>query len=174
MMMQKMYYGTKALYALPMTRLEYVTYRGWTLPIDEEGADDGFLVEYLDGGGKNHDDHDGYISWSPADVFNYAYQPTDAMSFGHALVAMKAGHKVARAGWNGKGMWVALTPGSVFAAHHAKPGHAAVHRAIELASTEDSIVLLPHIDMRTADGSMNVGWLASQTDMLADDWQIVG
>jgi len=167
--MQKLHYGTKALLALAMTRLDYVTYRGWTLPGDENGDDAGFLVEYVDGGGKNHADHDGYISWSPADVFNAAYQPTDAMSFGHALVAMKAGHKVARAGWNGKGMWVAIQAGSTITAAMARGG-AAKLRADE-GATEFNI--LPHIDMRTADGSMNVGWLASQTDMLADDWQVV-
>ena len=86
---------------------------------------------------------------------------------------MKLGHKVARTGWNGKGMWVALTPGSSFDAIHAKAGHAAVHRANELPTSKSQVVLLPHIDMRAADGSMVVGWLASQTDMLADDWQIV-
>lgn len=94
-------------------------------------------------------------------------------SFGHAIEAMKLGHKVAREGWNGKGMWVALTPGSSFDAILAKSGHAAVHRANELPTSKSQIVLLPHIDMRAADGSMVVGWLASQTDMLADDWQIV-
>jgi hypothetical protein len=94
------------------------------------------------------------------------------MSFGHAIVAMKAGHKVARAGWNGKGMWIALTPGSSFDATYAKDGHAAKHRAFEVGA-DGQIDLLPHIDMRAADGTMVVGWLASQTDMLADDWMIV-
>lgn len=90
------------------------------------------------------------------------------MDFGDAIRAMKAGKKVSRAGWNGKGMWVALTPGSTFAPACAKAGQAAAHRAAE-APGED-IRLLPHIDMRAADGSMVIGWLASQTDMLAEDW----
>ena len=51
------------------------------------------------------------------------------MDFGDAIRAMKAGKKVSRAGWNGKGMWVALTPGSTFAPAYAKAGHAAAHRA---------------------------------------------
>lgn len=172
------FYGTKQILAVAMTRLAYNEYRGWELPADEDGADEGYLVEYVDGGASNHPDHEGYISWSPADVFDRAYQSTDAMRFGHAIEAMKLRHKVARAGWNGKGMWVALTPGSSFDAKHAKDGHAAKHRADEINAVatpeaDGEIQLLPHIDMRAADGSMVVGWLASQSDMLADDWQIV-
>ena len=95
------------------------------------------------------------------------------MDFGDAIRAMKAGRKVARAGWNGKGMWVAYTPGSTLAKEYAKEGHAAKHRADGIATAGGEITLLPHIDMRAADGSMVIGWLASQTDMLADDWAIV-
>ncbi len=94
------------------------------------------------------------------------------MDFGDAIRAMKAGAKVARAGWNGKGMWVAMTPGSTFPAFAAKDGHAAAHRAAEVGHGGE-INLLPHIDMRAADGSLVVGWLASQTDMLAEDWEEV-
>lgn len=93
------------------------------------------------------------------------------MNFGQAIEALKLGKKVARAGWNGKGMWVAYTPASTFAPQYAKPGHAAAHRAIEAPAEE--IRLTAHLDMRAADGSMVIGWLASQTDMLAEDWQIV-
>lgn len=93
------------------------------------------------------------------------------MNFGQALEAVKAGAKVQRAGWNGKGMWIAYTPGSTFPVAQAREGHAAKHRANELTEN-DTITLLPHIDMKAADGSMVIGWLASQTDMLADDWQI--
>ena len=69
-----------------------------------------FLVEYLDGGQSNHPSHIGYISWSPKGVFEGHYQNTvEGMSFGHAIEAMKLGYKVARTGWNGKGMWIALS-----------------------------------------------------------------
>lgn len=100
-----------------------------------------------------------------------ASSPAAGLSFGAALEALQAGHRVARAGWNGKGMWLAYTPGSEFAPELAKPGHAAAHRAKE--APNESIRLLPHIDMRAADGSMVIGWLASQTDMLANDWSVV-
>jgi hypothetical protein len=74
-MQPKHYIGTKRVIATPMNRADYNAYRGWTLPADENGADDGFLVEYVDGGKANDSRHAGYISWSPADVFYRAYQP---------------------------------------------------------------------------------------------------
>ena len=168
----KTYEGTKRVHARPMNRGEYNAYRGCEVPADENPADDGYLVEYLDGGKSNHPDHAGYISWSPKDVFERAYcEVGQGMSFGDALKALKAGQRVARAGWNGKGMWLAYTPGSEFAPEHAKPGHAAAFRAKE--APHEDVRLLPHIDMRAADGSMVIGWLASQTDMLADDWMVL-
>ena len=90
------YYGTKKLMARPMTLGEYNDYRGWTLPEDEHGTDQGYLVEYCDGGKSNDHRHKGYISWSPAGVFEAAYQPTDRMNFSHALAAMKDGYNVCR------------------------------------------------------------------------------
>lgn len=90
----------------------------------------------------------------------------EALTFGDALKALKDGRRVARRGWNGKGMWIALQEGSVIPAEAARGG-AAKGRAEEGAT---EIVILPHIDMRAADGSIVVGWLASQTDMLAEDW----
>ena len=173
------FYGTKKIAATAMSRQEYNDYRGWDLPADENGTDEGYLVEYLDGGKPNHPDHEGYISWSPKEQFEAAYQSSGKMSFGHALVALESGLRVARAGWNGKNMWIAYTPGSILDAAQAKDGHAVKYRANELNAdlphdgTERQIELLPHIDMRAADGSMVIGWLASQTDMRAKDWCIV-
>lgn len=97
----------------------------------------------------------------------------ETFGFDRAINCIKNGLRVARTGWNGKGMWVALTPGSSFPAIHAKEGHAAAHRAAEFDEGGCHINLLPHIDMRAADGSMVIGWLASQTDLLAEDWVIV-
>ncbi|MES2815336.1 MAG: DUF2829 domain-containing protein [Pseudomonadota bacterium] len=170
--MTKTYYGTKQLLGRPMTRQQYLDYRGWQLPADEDPADEGYLVEYLDGGSANHPDHKGYISWSPRDVFEQSYQPVTAMNFGHAIAALKTGAKVARAGWNGKGMFIALTPGSSIPSSQARSG-ACAKRADEIGDPGATIDILPHIDMRAADGCIVVGWLASQTDMLADDWQII-
>jgi len=92
------------------------------------------------------------------------------MNFGQALDALKEGKRVSRSGWNGKGMWLAIQPGTVITEEQARGG-AALGRAKEAPGTP--ITILPHIDMRAADGSIVVGWLASQTDMLAEDWDVV-
>jgi hypothetical protein len=67
--------GTKSVLAAPMTRQEYNDYRGWQLPEDEShlANEQGYLVEYVDGGRSNHENHAGYISWSPKDVFEKSY-----------------------------------------------------------------------------------------------------
>lgn len=67
------YIGTKMVQATPMSRQAYNDYRDWNLPEDEDGADDGYLVEYTDGGKPNDDRHAGYISWSPKAQFDAAY-----------------------------------------------------------------------------------------------------
>jgi len=156
--------GTKLILATAMTRLAYHAYRGWTLPENENGADEGFLVEYVDGGASNDPRHEGYISWSPADVFARAYRPTDAMSFGRAVEMLKLGRKVARAGWNGKGMFLFLVPGSTFTVNRPP--------LLGIYPEGTQIDYHAHIDMKTAQGYV-VPWLASQADILADDWQIV-
>lgn len=158
------YYGTKLIGAKPMNRRDYNIFRGWDLPDNENGDDKGYLVEYLDGGKPNTEQFGGYVSWSPKEQFDKAYQPTNALSFGHAVEALKAGKKVARAGWNGKDMFLFLVAGSTFK----------VNRPPLLGIYEEGteINYCPHIDMKTADDKV-VPWLASQTDVLADDWQIV-
>lgn len=67
------YVGTKVIHAVAMTRAEYNTCRGWELPANENGDDNGYLVEYADGGTPNVPGHTGYVSWSPANVFERAY-----------------------------------------------------------------------------------------------------
>jgi len=71
------------------------------------------------------------------------------MDFGQALNAARRGEHITRAGWNGKGMWVALQ-----------------------VPDEHSKMRRPYLFMRPVDGDL-VPWVASQTDLLADDWMIV-
>lgn len=71
----KTYTGTKIINAKPMTRGEYNVFRGWELPANEDGSDEGYLVEYTDGGKANTAAYAGYVSWSPADVFEREYRP---------------------------------------------------------------------------------------------------
>lgn len=67
------YIGTKSVLATTMTRGEYNEYRGWQIPENEDPSEQGYLVEYVDGGKPNDDRHAGYISWSPRDVFEKSY-----------------------------------------------------------------------------------------------------
>lgn len=87
------------------------------------------------------------------------------MTFSVALEQIKAGKKVSRAGWNGKGMFVFLQEGSEICANVARNKH--------IAMLPGDIKICPHIDMKAADGSIVIGWLASQTDLLSDDWGVV-
>lgn len=69
----KLYQCHKRVNAKPMNRKEYNDLRGWIVPPDEDPTDEGYLVEYINGGGKNHPDFEGYISWSPKAVFEEGY-----------------------------------------------------------------------------------------------------
>ena len=86
------------------------------------------------------------------------------MDFSDALRGIKAGRLLRRSGWNGKGMFVFLVPGSTFT----------VNRELLLGILGEGTVVNyhGHIDMKTADG-MIVPWLVSQTDALAEDWEYV-
>lgn len=145
----------KQVRARPMSRQAYNDLRNWALPKDENGEDEGYLVEYLDGGQRNHPDFEGYISWSPKDVFERGY--SQDMDFGDAIRALKDGATVARKGWNGKGMWLKLVPTEL---------------ADTVAFQHAALRPLPWIGMKTADQHF-VPWLASQTDMLSTDWEII-
>lgn len=161
------YIGTKLINATPMTRIEYNALRGWVVPPNENPEDPGFLVEYIDGGAANVPGFAGYVSWSPQDVFERAYRPVQGMSFGLAIEALKRGLRVTRAGWNGKDMWLALTEGRTVAAEHFWSPH---NREFA-AANGGSACVQPYITMKTAQG-MIVPWLASQSDMLSDDWML--
>lgn len=162
--MPDLYIGTKLINAVPMTRAAYNAFRGWAAPTDENPADEGYLVEYLDGGKPNTTQYVGYVSWSPKEQFDKAYRKTSGLSFGMAVEAVKQGKIVARASWNGKGMFLFLVPGSTFKVNRAP--------LLGIYPEGTEIDYHAHIDMKTADGTI-VPWLASQTDVLADDWSIV-
>ncbi len=88
------------------------------------------------------------------------------VGFGEALVHLRAGRRVTRAGWNGLGMWLVLVPGSTVTV--------AADRPLGVAAPELVGQTRPyraHIDMYTVDGQI-VPWTASQTDLLAEDWLV--
>jgi len=96
------------------------------------------------------------------------------LTFSQALEFLKAGHQVAREGWNGKGMWIMLVKGS-----QPRIGPDTAYGKVlgEYANTDDNMIdqirIEAHIDMFTAEGDMQPGWLASQADILAEDWGVV-
>lgn len=84
-------------------------------------------------------------------------------TFGEAIRRLKAGQKVARKGWNGKGMFLFFAKSTD------------IETKADLTSCENmhGDLVLPSIVMKTADNHFCVGWLASQTDILAEDWVVV-
>ena len=149
----KDYIGTKMIQAKPMTRGDYNKYRGWQIPADENPEDEG------------------YLSWSPKETFEEAYRESAGLTFGVALELLKRGEKVARIGWNGKGMFLVMTEGSEVPTEKMRND---VTRGYYEKEGKDTVKICPHIDMKAADGTMTIGWVASQVDMLAEDWLIVG
>ena len=106
---------------------------------------------------------DGYVSWSPQDAFDEAYRQSGNLSFGMALTLLKRGYLMRRRGWNGTGLFIYLVPGSRFQVNRAPLN--------EIYPEGTTIDYSAHIDMKTATGQC-VPWLASQQDMLAEDWEI--
>lgn len=101
-------------------------------------------------------------------------------TFGQALESLRRGRLVARKGWNGKGMFIFMRP------EDSLPTDMIVNQVKSLPesfkkwvadnhgdSVTDKIKFTAYLCMKTADGTVVNGWLASQTDMLANDWVIV-
>jgi len=148
----KRYIGTKIIEAEPAYKVDGKTVQPTDWPVPEGSkAEEGYAVRYPDG----------YMSWSPKEVFEEAYRQTDAMPFGLAIEAVKKGKRISRAGWNGKGQYVELATGIGYVGPDGKTvnaEHAAIgNKALAFVGTS----------------GVQMGWLASQADMLAEDWQIV-
>lgn len=98
------------------------------------------------------------------------------LNFGQAVEALKQGKRVCRVGWNDKGMWLRLVqPGTEELDDAICSGESNTYSFTVLGSDQsynDWDEALPWIGMRTADRKF-VPWLASQTDVLAEDWQVV-
>lgn len=156
----RQYIGTKIVYACPAHRYMFESGETMVVPHGEDtptkvkeavAGGDGYKVVYPDG----------YESWSPKDVFEAAYRETSGMSFGLAIEAAKMGKKIARAGWNGKNQYVELAS------------------CISYKNAAGEVVNVDHCDIGNkalafvGTSGVQMGWLASQADMLADDWRIV-
>lgn len=137
-MTMKRYVGTKIIHAEPADR----------------AGTPGYFVQY----------EDGYTSWSPKAVFESAYQEAEELTFGMALGALKIGKRVARNGWNGKGMFVYLVPafdrpaaGDMEQAFFG--GYSDVHQRAQM-------------NIKNVDGTV-CSWVPSVSDCLSDDWIIL-
>jgi len=98
--------------------------------------------------------------------FRLKESENEVHDFGWALRQLKAGEKVQRKGWNSKGMFITLQPGSTV------KGELMRNEPAKEFYSGKHCVIMSHIDMKAADDSYTVGWNASQIDMLAEDWQL--
>ena len=96
------------------------------------------------------------------------------MKFGEAIEAAKAGKKIAREGWNGKGMFVVYMEPMSLPPYSATDTNRKVNdRTAKFIGEDTPLNSLGYFAMFTALGDWQPGWLASQSDMLSDDWSIV-
>ena len=158
----KQYIGTKIIQAEPAKRFWMPDGSKVVVSLHEVidlrikdkavSCDEGYKVRYPDG----------YESFSPKEVFEEAYRRTDNMNFGLALEAAKKGLRIARSGWNGRGMYVFLADVQE------------LNTAADISEFKDQDVeIYDLLVLRTAQETLQPGWLATQSDMLADDWKIV-
>jgi len=168
------YLGVKRIKARLMNRLDYNIYRGWTLSEDEDGTDEGYLIEDLNEDQVNHPKHKGYISWNPKKVFKNAYQKINEMTFGFAIEAAKQGKKIARFGWNGKNMFVAYMEPLFLPPFNTQGTTRKVNdRTAKWIGKDEPLNCQPYFAMYNAQKEWIPGWVATQSDMLAEDWMIV-
>lgn len=204
----KRFNALKKVNATPMTRQAYNDYRGWTLPENENGDDEGYLTEDIDGP-TNTDEFMGYVSWTPKAMFDSQFyeandQQVDELTedeikrlnetgslcdcadlprnifqqefipnerddsdikfdFGIAIRKLKEGKKVARKGWNGKGMFVYIVPAASYPAQRNTKG------VLVGDYPDDMVPYGAYIALKTASGEV-VPWTISQSDALANDW----
>ena len=94
------------------------------------------------------------------------------MRFGEALAHARKGRKIARHGWNGKNMYVYMTKGRLLPVD-AWEVWMPSQELTEIEKEKGFVNIMPHLDMKSAQDTRIIGWLASQTDMLSDDWYVV-
>lgn len=122
--------------------------------------------------------------WPNAGKDRTDWEITEGLDFGWAISALKAGKLVTRAGWNGKGMFLFMRPSDelttgfipkVKSLPQAVKDYIDQHVDDKTNPGEEGLTpvkFTAYICMKAADGTIVNGWLASQTDMLAEDWQL--
>ena len=145
----EIYIGTKLIKAQPMMLNDAEEILKRKIQTKNE---EGYLVEY----------EDGYKSWSPKDVFEKTYRKIDNLNFGMVIEALKLGYKVARNGWNGKGMFVYYVPG----------GDYATQTEVAKKDFGETAHYNPYLAIKTVNGAVST-WVPSINDCLSEDWEIV-
>lgn len=132
-----------------------------------DGYTDNWLYEDRDG--VEQMIHDEYIRLiEEGEMSNLSF------GFGEALTHLKAGKKVARAGWNGKGMWIVLMPELYLPPFNTQDTQRKVNdRTAKFIGKDKPLDSQPYIAMWTAQEKWQPGWLASQADLLAEDWLVL-
>ena len=157
----KTYIGLKQVVAATLNLGDYNEYRGWDLPADEIPETEGYVIQYPDG----------YESWSPKEQFEDAYMTAGDLDYSAALYLLKQGKKLARAGWNGKNMWVSMTPGKTLDMEVDDIWTGNV-KDVAIANG-GTVEICPYMSLKTADNKIQIGWIPSQSDQLATDWCVV-
>ena len=154
------YIGTKCVNGFRMNKETYCKLRGWDVPANEDPLEVGYLVEYPDSK-PNHEHFRGYISWSPRAAFEAAYRDVEkGCTFGHAVELLKTGFKLARKGWNGRGMYISyVDPKEWNSSELERPW-------------DEDLKPRPWIGVKTVDNEY-MPWVPSQSDVLAEDWIIL-
>lgn len=175
----KKFIAIEIFMAIAMTLGDYNTKRGWVIPEDENPDDEGYFIEYSDG----------HISWSPKNTFeNVSREIKGNLPFGYAVEAAKMGLRIARKGWNGKGMFVFMRPADDLPIDFLIDKVKSLPKSVKdfylqdvtdengnriSAEESDMVKFTAYLCMKAADGTIVNGWLASQTDILAEDWEIL-
>lgn len=167
--MKTYYIGTKIIQAVPGKLVNGCMWPdGLPLPeeapvVQDQNEDEKNCRTHIEEGYFFPQDDNRYVQFLPKDEFEKIFRPAEFMDFGLALEAVKQGKRIARKGWNGKGMFLYYVPAAAY------PPSTDVAKA---AFGGENVPYGAYIAMKTAQGNV-VPWLASQTDMLAVDWYIV-
>ena len=149
--------------AKPMTRGAYNKMRGWTIPANGNPKDKGYVIYYRKG------QQNEYVSWCPKAEFDAVSRPVDKLSIGEALIAcVRDGKKIAREGWNGKNQFVRLESILSF-----ENGQLALEESQAGEAHENRCLVFHYTNMKTGETGVQVGWLMSMGDAIANDWRIL-
>lgn len=107
------------------------------------------------------------------DLLDVQHITPEFMSFSDAFNFLKQGKKIARMGWNGKSMWIALS-GTQLRSLEVKSEDLWSPHSKEFAEQNGgSVEVPPYVIMKTADNKIQAGWLPSQPDLFAEDWEVL-